>query len=541
MHINSLVLGLGLSLATLGDAACADTYDYIVVGGGPSGLITAERLVEANKKVLLLERGEPATVATGSNNTLSWNDTLTVVDVPSFAPVIPSDLWLCDDTPAFSAACILGGGVSINYLVFVHPPARDFENWPAGWNWPDIAPAAERLYERNPGSTLPSLDGQRYDQGLYATLSSFLDKLGYQSVDMSEQPDEKHNVYSYPAWNIQDSFRAGPLRTYLPLMAQSDKFTLRTGTKVTRVLREGGSATGVEVQNAGGEVETIRLAEGGRVVLSAGAFSTPRILFNSGIGPARQIEAAKTSGVEVPAQDQWIDLPVGRNLKDHPQWEINIQTNGTFVPPNLAGAFNGSDVANVDLYERQGSGVLAQGSHRLLYFTSVEGTDGITRYFQASCSPAGDPGVISLTAYLTHGLTSVGAFGLQDNGTIAYEETVHLTAEADRQAARDFFQTLIDNINAPGSGFSLPDGADIDAIIDSFRVGNHWTGSAKMGTDDGRTNGTSVVDTDTRVYGMDNLFVTDASIHPDLPTGNTQAIVMVAAEAAVAKILAYQG
>lgn len=56
-----------------------------------------------------------------------------------------------------------------------------------------------------------------------------------------------------------------------------------------------------------------------------------------------------------------------------------------------------------------------------------------------------------------------------------------------------------------------------------------------MGTSN---DGTAVVDTDTKVFGTDNLFVVDASIHPDLPTGNTQAIVMVVAEQAAAKILA---
>ncbi|KAL5409176.1 hypothetical protein PMIN03_006106 [Paraphaeosphaeria minitans] len=50
-----------------------------------------------------------------------------------------------------------------------------------------------------------------------------------------------------------------------------------------------------------------------------------------------------------------------------------------------------------------------------------------------------------------------------------------------------------------------------------------------------------VVDTNTLVYGTDNLFVVDASIHADLPTGNTQATVMVVAEHAVAKILALDG
>ena len=76
----------------------------------------------------------------------------------------------------------------------------------------------------------------------------------------------------------------------------------------------------------------------------------------------------------------------------------------------------------------------------------------------------------------------------------------------------------------------------------SQATGSHWVRSARMGLDDGRQeNGTAVVDTDTKVYGTDNLFVVDASMHADLPTGNTQAIVMVAAEQAAAKILALGG
>lgn len=63
-------------------------------------------------------------------------------------------------------------------------------------------------------------------------------------------------------------------------------------------------------------------------------------------------------------------------------------------------------------------------------------------------------------------------------------------------------------------------------------------GSAKVSTDDGRTSGEAVVDLDTKVQGMDNLFVVDASIHADLPTGNTQGIVMGVAEKAAQKILA---
>lgn len=70
------------------------------------------------------------------------------------------------------------------------------------------------------------------------------------------------------------------------------------------------------------------------------------------------------------------------------------------------------------------------------------------------------------------------------------------------------------------------------------RRANHWIGTAKIGTDDGRNGGTSVVDLNTKVYGTDNLFVVDASIFPGMVTTNPSALIVVAAEQAAAKILA---
>jgi cellobiose dehydrogenase (acceptor) len=59
-----------------------------------------------------------------------------------------------------------------------------------------------------------------------------------------------------------------------------------------------------------------------------------------------------------------------------------------------------------------------------------------------------------------------------------------------------------------------------------------------MGTDDGRSGGTAVVDTNTKVYGTDNLFVVDASIFPGHITSNPTAAIMIVSEHAAAKILA---
>lgn len=145
------------------------TYDYIIAGAGPAGIIVAERLAETGKTVLLIERGGASTYSTGSNDTLSWNNTLTKYDVPALAYSLLSmddTSEYCTDT-ASTAGCLLGGSAMINALMFVRPQEIDFnDKWPAGWKWADVASAAERFYERNPGTSTPSADGKRYDQAV---------------------------------------------------------------------------------------------------------------------------------------------------------------------------------------------------------------------------------------------------------------------------------------------------------------------------------------------------------------------------------------
>lgn len=485
-----------------------DFYDYIVVGGGPAGIITAERFVEAGKKVLLLERGTGPTVATGANETLPWNNTLTDIDVPGLSADVGNlpvwEEYVCTDTGG-TAACVLGGGVTLNYMVFVHPPDHDFDdnkNWPVGWKSKDLQSAAKRLYARNPGTILPSADGKRYDQGLYDTLSKFLSKVGWKSVDMITQPNEKHQVYSYPAWNIVDQKRAGPVRTYLPLAEKRSEFTLSLNTKVLRILRSGGLATGVEVETESGETKNITLANDGRVVLSAGALSTPRLLFNSGIGPSKQIEMAQKGGIVVPAEKEWINLPVGVGLKDHPIFSIYAKTSGNFTVPDYNSIVNGTDISDIDLYEK-GSGVLTQGKHRMIFFSSNK-VNGQTRYFQGSCAPNADS-VVDITTYMTHGLTSSGVLGLDENQNTVFEVSPYLQTADDKTAAQNFVRSLIDDINAPNSGYELETNLNVTAIISSLSPGIHYTSTAKIGTDSGLLGGSSVVDLNTKVYGMDNL------------------------------------
>ncbi|OJJ78934.1 putative cellobiose dehydrogenase [Aspergillus glaucus CBS 516.65] len=523
------------------------TYDYIVVGGGAAGIVAAERLAETKKKVLLIERGAASIASMGADNTLSWNSSLTPYDVPALASSL-SELglvsdYLCPDT-AGMAGCVLGGGTIINAMSFIHPPSRDFDDkWPQGWKWNDISAAAKRMYERNAGSMLPSADGKRYDQSLFKVLSSFLNRLGWKYVNQHEQPDERHQMYSYPSWSAADGVRAGPVRSYLPLAQEMDNFNLRLQTKVRRLVRRGGRVTGVEVEKENGGIEIIHVRAGGKVVLAAGSMSTPRVLFNSGIGPDEQLKNVQSgsTGVTLPPSGEWINLPVGQNLKDHPMFTIKVDTRANFTTFNTSSVIPGPSAVVQRLYE-QASGVLAQGGHRLQFWTSLEGTDGVTRYFQASCSAAKN-GVITMKLYLTHGATSSGVLGINGQGSTTIETEPYLQTEEDKEATTRFLQGLVKDLNNSPMGFSIQDFSDVETLLAQKTAGDHYLGTAKMGTDDGRKNGSSVVDTSAKVYGTENLiliwpqYIVDASIHPDLPTGNTQAIVMIAAEAAVEKIV----
>ncbi|KAI8941204.1 hypothetical protein NX059_002442 [Plenodomus lindquistii] len=518
------------------------TYDVIVAGGGTAGIIAAERIAEAGLSVLLIERGPANTVALGSSQGLEWNNTLTPYDIPSLGSSLSSlpGTKICSDT-ASMAGCLLGGSSSINGGNFIRPPQHDFKNWPAGWSWSDVSEAADRLYSRNPGTTQPSADGKYYDDFAYTTVSSYLNGQGWTELDSIKTPNEKRMVFSRPSWSVSNHLRAGPARTYMPFAQDLDNFTLKLETKVIQVKRSGSSVTGVLVELADGSQQIINLKQGGKVVLAGGALSTPRILWNSGIGKsdALKIVQGGTTGVQLPEEADWIDLPVGHGLKDHAQapLQFKISTNHS--------AYKFNDIAtspieaDLDLY-KQGSGVITQFAQRMHLWTSVNGTDGKERFLQGTVSFMKD-NTVTIRTFLTHGTTSTGELGVTAGGNTVLNVKPWLTDAADKEAFSGFIQWWMDitgsNSTANGTTMSLDAGSTPESILaDNLISGDHWVGTTKMGAEDG----TSVVDTDTKVYGTDNLFVVDASIHPDLPTGNTQSIIMIAAEHAAQKIAAFK-
>jgi cellobiose dehydrogenase (acceptor) len=354
--------------------------------------------------------------------------------------------------------------------------------------------------------------------------------------------NSKKDVFSYPPLNTANGLRDGPVRSYLPLAQNQKDFKLMLRTKVIRAVRHGPVISGVETETSTGDRIIYNVKAGGSVVFAGGALSTPRLLFNSGIGPTEQLQfvASGTTGVTLPAKSDWIILPVGAEVKDHTIFTVKFKTNSTMYSPPLNDTLKPNQTS-IDLFAK-GSGLLSQSGQRLTFWTSVNTTCGTEVFIQGTCNgPANN--TIQMKIYLTHGLTSVGSLGITPDGATEFITNPWMNTKDDSEAITIFMDRLLKMTQASGSTLSFLSAGNVTAssnitgadLTKEHVTGSHYVGTAKMGT---KGDPGVVVDTDTKVYGTDNLFVVDASIHPDLPIGNTQAIVMVAAEKAAERILA---
>lgn len=357
-------------------------------------------------------------------------------------------------------------------------------------------------------------------------------------LNANGSPNEKTKVYSYPAWDIVDGLRGGLSKTYYPLPKKIQNFGLSLSTKVVRVVRDGSAISGIEVETSSGATQVININERGIVILAAGAMSTPRTLLNSGIGPRDLISIVNSSCLDITLSDEadWIHLPVGENLKDHPIFVLTFNTTAYNASSILAAAFNSPNSSEVSLFS-QASLPLVQSGQRLNFWTSLDTTNG-TQYFQGTWQgTCNSPtiGQIRVKLYLTHGLTSSGVLGMTAKGATKITTNPWIHTEAGKTIVATMIDYLL-NAARNSSLLSYSDGTATGAsLISAYIIGDHLVGTAEISATNERT---GVVDTNQKVCGTDNLFVMDASIHPDLPTGNTQAIIMVAAEKSAANILA---
>ncbi|KAJ1308933.1 hypothetical protein OPQ81_004617 [Rhizoctonia solani] len=546
--------------STSAPVVTATPYDYIVVGAGASGIIVADRLSEAGKNVLLIERGGPSTAQTGGTEVPPWpsKTSLTKFDIPGlFESMFSGSLpyWWCDDIQPF-AGCLIGGGAAINGLLYWYPTDAEWSTsngWPSGWQTPNTA--LEKVKARLPATDTPSTDGKRYLTQVYDVVKSILDKQNYSAITINNNPNAKDHVYGYPGYYVQGGKRTGPMDTYLKTAKTRSNFKLLSNTKVLSLVRNGAQITGVQTDNKsinGNGV--IQLTSKGRVILSAGPFGTAKILFGSGIGPSDQIAFFAADSVlskYLPPSSQYINLPVGMNVKDNPSVNLVFTHPSVDSYDNWGPIWSSPRTADANLYVQSQAGVFAGSSPRINFWRAYGGSDGKTRYVQGTSRPGAccftptypynETAQFTITMYLSTGLTSVGRIGVNDASLKMRAITAPwFTDPVDKAVMVNAISDVLSTYKqVPNLQLISPDNVTsiqthVTQMVDSS---NHWIGSTKIGT----SSSNSVVDTNTKVWNTNNLFVVDSGIIPGMPTGNPQGAIFVMAENAVAKILALSG
>jgi cellobiose dehydrogenase (acceptor) len=419
--------------------------------------------------------------------------------------------------------------------------------------------ATQRVFSRIPGTDLPSMDGKRYLLEGFNVVKTGLLGAGWKSVTANNVPAEKNRTFCHTPYMYANGERGGPQATYLVTAKGRPNFKLWLNTTVEKIHRIGGHATGLNVKptNNGGYIGDIKLTPvTGRVIISAGAFGTPKLLFRSGIGPKDQLDVVKasTDGPTMINSSYWIKTPVGYNLDDH------LNTDLVISHPNVSyydwpESWTTPIPADKTAYFTKRSGPFAQAAPNIgpIMFEEIKGPDGIVRQFQWQARVEGSRGqpngkTMTVSVWLGRGKISRGRATISSR--LNMEVTTLPFGDVNDMAT---LAKAIDNMVAalaPVKNLTWllpPPGQDGAAYLKTVpltlaevgsRRSNHWIGTAKMGTDSGVTGGTSVVDTNTKVYGTDNIFVVDASIFPGMVTTNPSALIVTAAERASEKILA---
>jgi choline dehydrogenase len=534
------------------EAEMAHGYDYVIAGGGSAGCVLAARLGGAGAAVLLLEAG-PA-------------DTHPFIHVPAGFTKLsgPRVNWgyrtvpqkhLNDREMWYPQGRTLGGGSSINAMIYTRGHPSDYDRWEAegasGWSYANVLPYFRKAEANSRFSnTYHGVDGPLAVSDPVSPLkitAAFI--RAAQEAGIPYNPDfngaEQEGV-GYHQTTTRNGRRGSAAVSYLRPERGRKNLKVITGAQVSRIVVEKGRALGVEFRHKRGS--SLERADASQEVLvTSGAIGSPKLLMLSGIGPADHL---REIGIPVMA-----DLPgVGENLQDHLDCYTVYDCNG---PHSYYG---------VDQYMKQ-----AWWGMQYLLFRSGPVTTNIVEagaFAKAdSMSTIPDTQLHFLPSYVVdHGMMRISGYGVclytnllrpKSRGTVRLAsadpdkapliDPNYLSDPDDARMAIAGLRLAREVMAAPSMapylerermpGADKTSDADLAAYVREWaKTDYHPVGTCKIGLDP-----LAVVDPDLRVRGIEKLRVCDSSVMPREISANTNAPTIMIAEKASDLVLAPGG